>query len=278
MTQYIDQLGYSIKLTKVPQRIVSLVPSQTELLFDLKLGDKIIGITQFCVHPKEKLENLPRIGGNKRFLFDKIAKLQPDLIIGNKEVNYLEGIETLRQNYPVWLSEVKTLEDMYQLISELADMFACSDEGQCIIQKIQAEFTKLPQVQSPISAAYFVWRKPWMVAANNTFIDHMLTRAGFHNAFSHFSDYPKITFEQLETAQPQVILLTSEPFPFKEKHIEELKSVSPKSDILSVDGQLFSWFGSRIQYAPRYFQNLRSILLGNLGFSIDDYQLSKKMC
>jgi ABC-type Fe3+-hydroxamate transport system substrate-binding protein len=260
MTEYIDQMGYSIQLTKIPQRIVSLVPSQTELLFDLGLDNRIIGITNFCVHPKEKLENFPRIGGNKRFLFDKIAQLQPDLIIGNKEVNYLEGIEKLRQHYPVWLSDVKTLEDTYHLISELANMFMCQEKGQLLIQKIQNEFAQLPEVNLPSSVAYFVWRKPWMVAGKDTFIDYMLKKAGFRNAFSDFCEYPKITLEQLKAANPQILLLTSEPFPFKDKHIDELKSILPESKPLSVDGQLFSWFGSRIQYSPKYFQDLRSII------------------
>lgn len=265
MTQYIDQLGYSIELTSVPQRIVSLVPSQTELLFDLDLGGKVVGITRYCVHPKEKLDNLPRIGGNKRFLFDKIAELQPDLVIGNKEVNYLEGVENLRQHYPVWLSDVKTLEDTYDLIAELSKIFSRQDKGQLIIQKIKNEFAHFPkEPSSTLSAAYFVWRKPWMIAGKNTFIDHMMGIAGFSNAFGHLSEYPKITLEQLEAANPQVILLTSEPFPFKESHIEELQSILPKSNILSVDGQLFSWFGSRIQYSARYFQDIRSKILENL--------------
>ncbi len=254
-----DQLGDTITCNFPPQRIVSLVPSQTELLFDLGLEKQIAGITRFCIHPADKVDSITKIGGTKRFDIEKIKALKPDLIIGNKEENYREGIEELKQHFPVWMSDIYTLEDAYSMMNEVAHITDRSNVGARLVEKIREEFNNL-QSFGGIRAAYFIWRKPYMVAANNTFIHHLLKSLGIINVFEDKARYPEISIESIAELKPDFIFLSSEPYSFTEKHFEEFQSFSPTSKVVLVDGEMFSWYGSRLQYAPAYFEKLRSEL------------------
>lgn len=238
------------------QRIISLVPSQTELLFDLGLGARVVGVTKFCIHPREARQQATVIGGTKNFDFGKIAALRPDLILGNKEENYREGIEQLAEHYPVWLSDISTLEEALDMIRQVGRLTATQAKADALAAEIFGSFANLAPVAPPVSVAYFIWRKPYMVAASVTFIDDMLVRAGFRNAFTEQSRYPEITHKQLADAAPQLIFLSSEPYPFKEKHIAEFTEICPHATIRIVDGELFSWYGSRLRYSAAYFQEL----------------------
>ena len=253
-----DQLGRQITFPYLPQRIVSLVPSQTELLFDLGLGNRVAGITKFCIHPPEARQTATIIGGTKNFDFDKIAALQPDLIIGNKEENYQVGIEELAAHYPVWLSDISTLPQALDMIRQLSFITGAKEQGEQLAAQIVGTFASLVAPQPPISATYFIWRKPYMVAAGGTFIDDMLSRAGFRNVFATLSRYPEITPEQLRAAAPECVFLSSEPYPFGEKHLAEFQEICSAAKIQVVDGELFSWYGSRLRLSPAYFQQLIS--------------------
>ncbi|WP_188815262.1 ABC transporter substrate-binding protein [Hymenobacter cavernae] len=251
-----DQLGRRVVVPYPPQRIVSLVPSQTELLFDLGLGTRVVGVTKFCIHPSQARQRATVIGGTKNFDFEKIAALKPDLILGNKEENYQEGIEQLADQYPVWLSDISTLEEALHMIRQVGMLTATQAKAEALATDIADSFANLGSTASPVSAAYFIWRKPYMVAASGTFINDLLTRAGFRNIFAGQSRYPEITREQLADAAPQVIFLSSEPYPFKEKHVSEFAEMCPKAAIRIVDGELFSWYGSRLRYSAAYFREL----------------------
>lgn len=257
---FLDQMKRRVELPIFPpRRIVSIVPSQTELLFDLGLDDEVVGLTKFCVHPKEKWRSKPRIGGTKKVDFDKIAALQPDLIIGNKEENDRSQIEELARRYPVWMSDVVTLEDAFNMIKSVGEITGKIKLAVQLVENIRSAFqSPITDYQSPISAAYLIWYRPWMAVAAETFIDNMLRVAGFQNIFSNKTRYPEITLEDLAETQPQAVLLSSEPFPFKEKHIEEIKQHCPKSVVRLVDGELFSWYGSRMLLAAPYFANLHT--------------------
>lgn len=258
-----DQLGRAV-VTAVfpPRRIVSLVPSQTELLYDLGLETEVAGITKFCVHPASWFQNKARVGGTKTVNFEKIAALEPELIIGNKEENDREQIEALARRYPVWLSDVRTLAEAYDMMLKIGALTGRAIQAQALVQKIEAAFSlhPLPTTFHPLPCAYFIWRKPYMVAGSETFIDDMLRAAGFENVFASQSRYPEITLEQLAAAAPAVILLSSEPFPFSEKHFPAFREACPQAEIKVVDGELFSWYGSRLLRAPAYFQKLRQEL------------------
>jgi ABC-type Fe3+-hydroxamate transport system substrate-binding protein len=261
MPIFTDQMGREISLQKPPERIVSIVPSQTELLFDLGLGDKVAAITKFCVHPEEMFRTKPRAGGTKKLNFAKIRELDPDLIIGNKEENEREQVEALMKEYPVWMSDIYTLDDALAMIGSVGEITGAQQKAQEIISNIQAGFKNLDAARarnsgSSARTAYFIWRDPYMTVGSNAFIDHILARCGFTNAFSHMQRYPQITAADLSEAAPDLILLSSEPYPFKEKHIEEFRSICPNAKVMVVDGEMFSWYGSRLQHAPAYFEQL----------------------
>lgn len=242
-----------------PKRIISLVPSQTELLHYLGLDQRVVGITKFCVHPKGWYKHKTKVGGTKTVHLEKVAALNPDLIIGNKEENTKEQIEALQKQYPVWISDIKTLDDALEMIVVLGEMLGKSKKATELADTIEARFFSLKKSKSKeakTTAAYIIWRKPYMVAASDTFIDAMLTWAGFENIFSDKKRYPEIRIADLIARQPNSILLSSEPFPFKEKHIAELQEACPQSEIKLVDGELFSWYGNRLLESAAYFDSL----------------------
>ncbi|MDQ2773191.1 MAG: helical backbone metal receptor [Bacteroidota bacterium] len=262
-----DQMGRRVAVPLPARRIVSLVPSQTELLFDLGLGAKVVGLTKFCIHPAEARTQATVVGGTKQFDFDKIAALKPDLIIGNKEENYQAGIEQLAAQYPVWLSDISTLPEALDMIRRVGFIAGAKDQAAALAAEIEASFAALaaaapPEAPTaptapPVSVAYFIWRKPYMVAAMGTFIDDMLHRAGFANAFAGRARYPEISAAELAAAAPARILLSSEPYPFAEKHRAEFQAICPAAKVEIVDGELFSWYGSRLRQSAAYFSQLR---------------------
>ncbi len=256
--EYTDQMGRSVVLKNAPQRIVSLVPSQTELLWDLGLGDRIAGITRFCIHPEILFRKAPRIGGTKQLHFDKIRALQPDLIIGNKEENERSQIELLEKEFPVWMSDINTLHEALTMIREVGKLTDTVVKAQQLAEGIAQNFTKL-KPGKPLRVVYLIWKKPWMAAGNDTFIHDMLQRCGFVNVVNE-SRYPVLEEAQLRALQPDLVLLSSEPYPFGEKHKDALRSIFPKATILLVDGEFFSWYGSRLYRAPAYFTQLLQAL------------------
>ena len=214
-----DQMNYEVDVPECPKRIISLVPSQTELLFDLGLADQIVGITKFCIHPADKVKGKSIIGGTKNFNFDKIDALNPDLIIGNKEENYQEGILQLKEKYPVWISDISTLPEAMAMIQQIGFITNTSSKAHQMAQTIANSFRNF-NCTLTIPTAYFIWRKPYMSVGQNTFIHHLLTSCGFKNVFGSQLRYPEISVEQLQQANPKLILLSSENYNYKEKHIQ----------------------------------------------------------
>ncbi|MFK7771798.1 MAG: ABC transporter substrate-binding protein [Saprospiraceae bacterium] len=257
----IDQMQRKVKIPTHPKRIVSLVPSQTELLFYLGLDEEVVGITKFCVHPHVMFKSKPRVGGTKKYNFEKIQSLEPDLIIGNKEENDQTQIELLEKEYSIWMSDIFNLEDALEMILEIGKIVNKESAAEVLIEKITDSFQHCEQVIRQFihrpRVAYFIWKNPTMVAASQTFIHEMLEIAGFENIFATETRYPQISDPQLATARPEVILLSSEPFPFKEKHVKEIQAVCPDAEIKLVDGEIFSWYGNRLLLAGTYFKKLR---------------------
>ena len=231
------------------------MPSQTELLFDLGLDEEIVGITKFCIHPTDKFKIKTKIDGTKTVNIALIKKLKPDLIIGNKEENERGQVEELMQLFPVWMSDIADLNGALNMIQQVGEMVGKSHEVKTLLTKINQQFNHLTIQQSNLRVAYLIWRKPYIVAGKGTFIDAMLQKCGLINAFD-IDRYPEVTNEILIQAKPDVVLLSSEPYPFKEKHIAEFKTMLPNAVIKLVDGELFSWYGSRLLHAPAYFNDL----------------------
>lgn len=251
-----DQMGRIISLNYPPKRIISLVPSQTELLFDLGLDEEVIGITKFCIHPNDKFKSKTKVGGTKKLNLEKIRSLNPDLIIGNKEENDRSQIEELMNEFPVWMSDILVLEDAVEMIKQIGILAGHAEGAELIASTIINRFAGLHSISTDnLKAAYFIWKDPYMLAGKNTFIDTILAKAGFANSLT-MNRYPVLSLEQLEELGPEVIFLSSEPYPFKDEHVQEMKSKFPNSKVLIVDGELFSWYGSRLLHTPDYLRSL----------------------
>lgn len=259
---FLDQTGHIVELKQPPQRIVSLVPSQTELLHDMGLEAEVVGITKFCVHPQTWFRSKTRIGGTKSVKSEIIRALQPDLILANKEENLKEEVEALREIAPVWTSDIQNLEGALDMIHGIGKMTDREEKAIAMIAEIRGRFAALEQIVSrsqqvqQLSTAYLIWRNPYMAAGGDTFIHDLLQRCGLSNVLASQLRYPALEPENLYELKPRLILLSSEPFPFKEKHIAELEAAIPGTMAMLVDGEMFSWYGSRLLKATAYFETL----------------------
>ncbi|WP_443946534.1 helical backbone metal receptor [Pedobacter sp. AW1-32] len=253
---FTDQLGNEIYVNFPPKRIVSIVPSQTELLFDLGLDQEIVGLTKFCIHPIDKFATRTKVGGTKKLNIDLIKDLNPDLIIGNKEENTQSDIEELAAAFPVWMSDIFTLDDAMKTISQIGELVNRDPEAAYLNHLISAGFSDLrtlaAQHQIDKKVAYLIWKKPFMAAGQNTFINDVLLSNGMQNVIQ-LDRYPQITLAALKELNPELILLSSEPYPFGEKHIQEISTAIPSAKVKLVDGEMFSWYGSRLVKAVQYF-------------------------
>lgn len=267
MKVYTDQIGNSITLSSTPKRIISLVPSQTELLFDLGLEDQIVGITKFCVHPYHLKATKKIIGGTKKVHYEKIKLLEPDLIIANKEENTQEIVEQLQQIAPVWTSDIKTIDDNKVMILELGKIFNARTQAQSLNNKIDfalLDFMRFVSDKKTRTAAYFIWKNPYMVAGSDNFIDHLLALNKFANIYQNKGRYPEVEIKKMRLeGDPDVVFLSSEPYPFKEEDAFEIGRFTHHAKTVFVDGEMFSWYGSRILKAFKYFKQLHNRLGDN---------------
>lgn len=250
-----------MSIDKKYKRIISLVPSQTELLIDLGLEENIVGVTKFCIHPKHLLKTKTIVGGTKNIKVDRIKNLQPDIILCNKEENTKEIVEACQQIAFTHVSDIFTLTDSLELISLYGSFFEKQVEAKKMINKLESkiiDFKKFIENKKSRKVAYFIWRNPWMVAASNTFINHLLELNKFDNVYADAKRYPEVNIKDILKKKPELILLSSEPFPFKEKHITEIKEHTSNSTPILVDGEYFSWYGSRLLKAFDYFKELHS--------------------
>jgi iron complex transport system substrate-binding protein len=261
LNTFIDQIGITHTFETTPKRIVSLVPSQTELLYDLGLEESIVGITKFCVHPYHFKSTKKIIGGTKKVHVEKIRLLQPDIIIANKEENTQEIVEQLSKICPVWVTDIITLDDNLNMIRDFGMLFNKRTEAQKWIDKITfahqdfVSFIKSKEVQK---VAYFIWANPYMVAGNNTFINEMLKLNNFQNIYVNREErYPEVIIQKMRIqGDPDLAFLSSEPFPFADEHAFELGRYTHHAKTVFVDGEMFSWYGSRLIKAFAYFKKL----------------------
>ncbi len=250
---FIDQLGRKLVLNDKPRRIVSLVPSQTELLFDLGMDESVVGITKFCIHPAVWFESKVRVGGTKNVNIERVKALNPDLILANKEENTQEDIALLEEIAPVWISDINSFEDALNMIRSVGELMGCEDSAQKQITEITRAFSNAA-IQTRIFALYFIWKDPDYCAGKGTFISSMMEKAGFVNVCESLR-YPEVgTFDML---QPEYILLSTEPYPFKEKNRDEYMNRYPNAKVIVVDGEMFSWYGSRMRLSATYFKQLQ---------------------
>ncbi|MEL6181965.1 MAG: helical backbone metal receptor [Myxococcota bacterium] len=246
-----------------PQRIVSLVPSQTELLAELGLDDEVVGLTRYCIHPTDWKARKAIVGGTKKARMERVADLNPDLILANKEENTRDDVMRLETLAPVYVTDVAELEGALTMIRAVGQLVGRALEAETLAHQIEERFERLPRVESPLRALYLIWRNPWMTVGQDTFIHDMMTRVGLVNVYGAQMRYPKTTVEEMQALRPDVVLLSSEPYPFKEADVEALQEVFPEAkSVRLVDGELFSWYGSRILRTPKYLEELRAELDG----------------
>jgi ABC-type Fe3+-hydroxamate transport system substrate-binding protein len=239
-------------------RVVCLVPSLTELLLDGGLEEQVVGRTKFCIHPEGIIKKIPVVGGTKKINIEKVLNLLPDIVIANKEENTKSDIEAISQFSPVFLTDIKTIEDIVKCIEELMAHIPEFKEDK-IINPLK--HLAIDRIFSLKTVAYLIWNDPVMVAGSDTFIHHILTRTGLNNVFSYRKRYPEITMQDLKDKKPDYIFLSSEPYPFKEIHVKHFTENLPFSQVFLVDGEMFSWYGSRMLKAPDYFLHLEKHLI-----------------
>lgn len=261
--EFKDQMNQIIRLEAFPKRIISLVPSQTEFLYDIGLSDEVVGITKFCIHPKSWFDSKNRVGGTKNVDFEKVKALKPDLIIGNKEENTKADIEALQEIAPVWMSDIYDLNDALEMMNSIGEMVHKSEETKVIVERIITSASNLladiDSTQTKLKVAYLIWKDPYLAAAKNTFIDELLVYLNVENFFADQERYPEWIPDPNNA--PDLLFLSSEPYPFQEKHAVELQKTFPKTRIHLVDGEMFSWYGSRLQWSFDYFKKLKSELI-----------------
>ena len=255
-----DQIGRVLEFKKTPKRIISLVPSLTELLVDLGLEDSIVGITKFCISPTHLRQSKVIVGGTKNINADKIKALNPDIILCNKEENSKEIVEICEGITATHVSDIFTIDDNLELINQYGVLFSKEKEALEMNTEINfkltdfKEFIKNKEVKKVV---YFIWKDPWMAVGNTTFIDHLLQLNKFDNVYQNEERYPVVDLEKMkQNVNLDFILLSSEPYPFKEEHILEAEKFTRKAKAILVDGEMFSWTGSRLLKAFDYFKTL----------------------
>jgi ABC-type Fe3+-hydroxamate transport system substrate-binding protein len=260
MASFTDATGHTISIGSKPQRIISLVPSLTEFIANIGCADQLVGITKFCIHPDFIFQQVKRVGGTKTIHIDQVQQIQPDLIIANKEENVLEQIQVLQALYPVYTTHVPNVKAALDTLSTLGSIVS-QPSADRLVDQIKNNYQALVE-KRPLQAKkvlYLIWKKPYMSVGGDTFIHDMLFHAGFDNVCADYTRYPIVDPAFIANCQADLIFLSSEPYPFRTAHFAPLQALLPKAMIQLVDGELFSWYGSRMQKACVYLEGLRSL-------------------
>jgi len=254
MKKVIDHVNRTITYSFPPKRIISLAPAITNTMYSLNLEKEIVGRTRFCIHPQNKVEQAINIGGTKDIKLDRIKELKPDLVIAEKEENTKEIVEELEKHFPLFVFEIQTVEDAYVMMTDLGTIVNRQDEAARLVKQIKKSFINLPQLQGK-KVAYVIWKRPYMVVGDNTYIQSLLEKMGFINPFKKFSGrYPEVTIEDLQKANIDYIFLATEPYPFRNKDIEITAKLLPGVQPMIIDGEMF-WYGVKMLDAGPYFTN-----------------------
>jgi ABC-type Fe3+-hydroxamate transport system substrate-binding protein len=248
--------------TLIPfKRIVCTVPSITELLHYFQLNEETIGITKFCIHPNEWFIKKEKVGGTKNLNIEKIISLRPDLIICSKEENVKAQIDLLAENNSVFVTDVKTYEEALQMIFDIGLITNKLKEADDLVTKIKTLFKAFNENPfKKIDCVYVIWKDPFMTIGGDTFIHSMMQKMGLNNLYASTKRYPNFSIDDIKKLQPQLMLLSSEPYPFSEKHLQEIRLLFPTIKVLLANGEIFSWYGSRMLLAPTYFNNLQKAI------------------
>jgi ABC-type Fe3+-hydroxamate transport system substrate-binding protein len=261
MPALVDASGVALELLHPPRRIVSLIPSTTETLCALGLADALVGVTVYCVEPRDVVRTKKRIGGEKDPDLDAIRTLRPDLVIANVEENLREHVDALRASgIPVWVTFPRTVREAIRMIRELGEVTATRDRAGALADELDRLYDSVAAAvatRSPVSVFYAVWRGPYMTIGRDTYIHDMLRVCGGRNVFDdRVERYPVVTLDEVAARRPDVVLLPDEPFRFRRSHVGDFASYTDVPAVRAgrihlVDGKPFSWHGPRIADALR---------------------------
>ncbi|MHB1957263.1 MAG: helical backbone metal receptor [Sulfobacillus sp.] len=245
---YTDHLGRVVEIAFPPERIISLCPSLTETLYALGLAEKIVGRTRFCVHPREQVKQARNVGGTKKVDLPRIRSLNPDLIFSEKEENTQAMIAELEKEFPVYVIDVQTVDQALQAVLDVGGVTGREAAARQLTEDISTRLAALHNARG-CRMAYLIWKDPYMAVGNHTYLHSLLTRCGFVNVLADESGrYPTVTLEMVAAASPDVVFLSSEPYPFVERHRQELQAKLPNVRVLLIDGEI-SWNGARMLHA-----------------------------
>lgn len=242
-----DARGREFQASETPKRIVSLVPSVTETLFELGVGDGVVGATDFCIFP----ENLDckRVGGTKNPRVDEIRALQPDLVHMNLEENLRRHAEAIEAFAPVYASEPKTVAGVVELIDTLGVIHGCVPAADTFVHALNTELAVLPVKQFTFACP--IWRDPWMWCGGDTYVSDLVSRAGGTNVLADRTRYPQVTLEEVLALRPDVIFLPDEPYAFTQADASLIRGARV---IGPFPGHLFTWHGTRTIHGLRFLR------------------------
>ncbi len=247
-----DSLGRSFSFPEPPRRVVSLVPSITETLFDLGAGETVIGITDFCIFP-ESMER-PRLGGTKNPDVQAIRALAPDLVHMNLEENLERHAREIESFAPVFVSEPKSTGDVSALITNLGGVHGCAARAAAIVAELRTELQQMPQ--DLFTFACPIWKKPWMWCGGDTYVSNLVGMAGGLNILQERARYPAIELPSVVAMRPNVIFLPDEPYAFRTSDAQELSRASDARVIGPFPGHLFTWHGTRTIQGLRFLREI----------------------
>lgn len=257
-----------MKPATLPPRVVSLVPSLTEALVWLGLTSHLVGVSDWCVHPAEAVEKIPKVGGTKTPSLSRILALAPDLVIANREENRRRDVERLEaEGVPVWVTYPRTVRDGVALLRELAELGAASGALVALVDPIEAAVAAAEAARPARGVRVFcpIWKTPWMSVGQDTYAHDLLALCGGENVFAGREDrrYPIVQLDEIIAASPEVILLPDEPYAFGAREAAELAELdlpaAASGRIHLIDGTLVSWYGPRIQ---RAIETIRPLIAG----------------
>ena len=255
-----DCLGKEMSIPKNITKIVSLVPSISELIYDLNIEKKLIGVTKFCIHPKYFQIEKTVVGGVQEFDIEKIKELKPDVVFASKDENFEEEILELQKFVPVYVTDVKSVDEAKQMIVNFGELLSCRNDASKIIMKIDMQLNDLAKVTDDLlyrSGAYFVWNEPWVAAGKDTFVNSMLKLVKINNVFEDLKErYPMVTGANIHLGNPDIVMLPSEPYKFEDQQAFEISSHTHDAATYFVDGEAFAWYGSRLIKSLDYLKLL----------------------
>ena len=263
--ELVDAAGTRHELAAADARIVCLVPSITELLFDLGLQSKLVGRTGFCIHPKELVRKVPKVGGTKTIDVARIKRLRPTHLIVNVDENPRGLVDEIARFVPhVVVTHPRAPRDNVSLYRLLGGIFSCEQEAEALCRRFEHAYDEVATIGASWprqKVLYLIWKAPWMTVSADTYISRMLAAVGWDTvAPNSNARYPTVDLNPALLAQVDFVLLSSEPYSFRERHcVEVLDSLPERSRtrVALIDGAMTSWYGSRAIQGLTYLREFR---------------------